>query len=211
MKLDLKKLNQKYIRTYRLIWCILAWTPLVIMIVLSLLQFSFIVFSTFTFQSNLFVASWLTLNVIYYEKKIDLKILHPAVHGAITLYISVTFLIFAILLAPFYIPTGIYIFTNLMVHYVIPIAMIFEWLITEIERKCEWIYLPYWLIYPIGYLIYSLILGGVFNIYIYPFFDMTKISIAGLIIAIIGLTLFFILLGALYIFLNRKIYKKYKK
>lgn len=206
--MNFKNINQKYIAIYRLIWCILAWIPLLIMIILSLSQLSFLLFSTFTFQSNLLVVLWLTLNLISYKWNINLKILQPAVHGAITLYISVTFIIFAILLAPGYVPEGIYIFTNLMVHYIIPIAMIFEWILTETDAEYKWSYELYWMIYPIAYLIYSLILGGVFSIYIYPFFDVTKLGVPGLVLAIIGLTSFFLLLGSFYIFLNRKIIAK---
>ncbi len=211
MTLRIKNIDQKYILMYRIIWCILAWIPLIMMIytnLSSLSPYSFMLFSSFTFQSNLFVALWFTLNIILYKKDLKPKILHPSVHGAITLYISVTFVIFVILLAPLYIPTGIQIFTNLMVHYLIPIAMIIEWIVTGSNSEYKWSYEWYWMIYPIGYLIYSLFLGGFFNIYIYPFFDITKIGLLGLIIAIIGLTTFFILLGALYIFMNRTLYKK---
>jgi hypothetical protein len=98
-----------------------------------------------------------------------------------------------------------------MVHYIIPIAMIIEWILTETDAEYKWSYELYWMIYPIGYLIYSLILGAIFSIYIYPFFDVTILGVPGLLLAIIGLTSFFLLLGCLYIIINRKILNKLKR
>ncbi|MFX1274595.1 MAG: Pr6Pr family membrane protein [Promethearchaeota archaeon] len=206
---------QKYVNIYRLILCVLEWTALVIMFIKNILEqsLSYKTFSFFTFQSNLLVALWLTMTLLYYKKESKPKLLHYGVHGAITLYISMTFLIFAILLAPLSPPPTdpVYAFTNLMHHYLIPVAFILDWLITEFINNYEWIYILYWLIYPLGYLIYALIIGWIFNDAIYPFFDVNMLGIGGLLIFIVGLTIFVILLSIFYIFINhlsRIIYNK---
>ena len=211
MKVNLNNIDQKYINIYRLIFCILEWTSLIIMIVMTFISFNGSLYSTFTFQSNLLVALWLTITLIFYKRDDKPKLLNPGVRGAITLYITVTFLVYAFILAPSSDspPQGINLFTTLMVHYLIPIAMIIDWLITEANNQYKWTYLLYWMIYPVAYLVYSLILGA-FNIYIYGFFDVTKIGILGLLFVIIGLTFLFLLLGCLYIFINRKLLNKFK-
>ena len=127
-------------------------------------------------------------------------------------YITVTFIIFALFLSPYYQPTGIEGVLNILSHYIIPIAFIIEWFLTESDTEYEWSYIGYWMIYPFIYLTYVLIRGYLTGLYPYYFIDLNYISIITLVLVVIALTVFFFLLGSLYITLNRKIYNaKIKK
>ena len=165
-------------------------------------------FSYFTIQTNLMVLIWITIALIYSNKDNKPRILNPLIHGAIALYISVTFIIFALLLSVYYQPTGIEAITNILMHYAIPIAFILDWFISESDVKYEYRYLIYYLIYPFVYLAYSLVRGIFTGFYPYFFIDLNYISIVELIISVIALMVFFLILGSIYFTINRAIYNK---
>jgi len=208
MQLSLNNLNQKYINIYRLIVCIFGWTSLIILMIVPFgLESHGVLYSYYTFQTNLIALSWLTIALIYYKKENKPKLIHPAVQGAVTLYITIALVIYVTILAPQdpYSLVGIQVFTNLMIHIIIPIAVIIDWVMTGINDKYEWSYELYWTIYPIGYLVYCLILAGRFEIYIYPFFNVMIMGVVGLILGVLGLVIVFLMVGGLYIFINRRI------
>jgi hypothetical protein len=130
-------------------------------------------FKYYTTQTNLMVTIWWTLAIIWHNKPDSLKKITGPLKGAFTLYITTTFVFFAILLQVFYTPTGWAAFSNVIVHYLTPIAFIVDWVLTEYEWKYEWKYLPYWTLYPISYLLFSFIHGTITGDYIYPFLDIS--------------------------------------
>ncbi len=202
---------------YRIIICITGWFSILVSMLLNLQvvqQGSDAItifgnsFSYYTIQSNLLVAGWLTLAIIYHKKDEKPRFLSSPVQGAITLYITVTFLVFAVLLSGNYQPTGWFALTNFLLHYAIPIAFIVDWFITGIEAPYERKYALYWLTYPLGYLRYTLIRGFFTAFYPYYFIDLNVLSYLQLFINVCALTGLFLLLGSLYIVVNRFITKK---
>lgn len=202
---------------YRLIVCATGWISLIITMVLNyqavldgidaIVLYSY-TFSYYTIQSNLIVAIWLTFAIIYHNKEEKPRFLKSPVQGAITLYITVTFMIFAILLSWLYKPTGWAAVTNLTMHYLIPIAFIVDWIVTGNKTEYQWKYALYWLVYPLGYLIYTMIHGLFTNFYPYYFIDLSVLSIPEFIISAVGLSAVFLLLGLLDVFINRVLYRK---
>lgn len=202
---------------YRLIFCILGWTSIVISLTMayeaviagsSALDVYGNMFSYYTIQTNVIVATWFSLAIIYAKKEDKPAVMGPIVRGAINLYITVTFLGFAVLLSFLYQPTGIAAFTNLISHYIIPIAFIVDWLVTGHDTEYEWKHLVYYPIYPAGYLIYCLIRGAIINFYPYYFIDPNYLGIPLLIIVITVLVLVYIGLGSVYIIINKKLYNR---
>lgn len=207
-------LKSTTITIYRFILCVVGWSFIFVRFLLIITgggnvieSFSNSV-SYYTFQSNLMVVLWLTLALFYKNRDSRPKFLASSVRGAITLYITFTFIIFATVIAPYYHPTGLALYTNYVSHYFLPIAFIIDWLFTEMEFEYEWKYIIYWLIYPLFYSIYTLIRGYFTGFYPYPFFDLNSISILRLIINIIIWVILNLLLGFIYIYVNRKGYKK---
>ena len=161
-------------------------------------------FKYYTIQTNLMVAVWFILAIAWYNKPEALKKISGPLKGAFTLYITTTFIFFAILLAPLYQPTGFAAFTNIVLHYIIPIAFIIDWVLTETKINYKWKYLPYWTIYPLGYLLFSFIHGTLTGDYIYPFLDINLLGILFYLISVSLLIGVGIALGSLYIGINRK-------
>ena len=209
MSLDNHNLRQKGILIYRIILCVIGWTTVIIGIPLNILdgRISYY-FYYFSVQSVLIVDIWLTIALIYANKEKKPKVLESPVRGAVTLYTTVTFLVFAILIAPTYQPEGLYILTSFITHYLIPIGFIFDWFLTETDVQYKYSFGLYWTIYPLIYLIYTLVRGYFTGFYPYTFLDLNSISIIRLIINVIFLIALFLLLGFLYISVNRIIFKK---
>jgi hypothetical protein len=128
-------------------------------------------FSFFTIQSNL-----LAIGVLLYggfrmaafpgwDRRDFLR-------GAAVLYLSLTGIVYALLLAgeeealqtnaPW---------VNAVVHGVIPLVMVIDWIIDPPQRSFSFRQAAWWLAYPLAFLAYSLIRGPIADWYPYPFLD----------------------------------------
>jgi hypothetical protein len=198
----------KYILIYRIICTALSWFTIItgwfINAIISGDPLSWVIgFRYYTMQTNLMVTIWFTLAIFWYNKPESLEKIMGPLKGAFTLYITTTFVFFAILLQAGYQPTGWAAFSNLILHYITPILFIFDWILTENKLRYKWSYIPYWIIYPIGYLIFSLLHGIFTGDYIYPFLDIISIGFVGYLIImclLLGLGIFF---ACCYILINR--------
>lgn len=159
----------------------------------------------FTIQSNFFILIWLILAVIYDIKEIPLVKLNGMIRGAILLYLTITFLVNLLLLGGGY-PN----FTNYVHHYIIPIGTLMDWYFTEKEVHYEWRYLGFWLIYPILYMIISLIVGNFTGFYPYFFLNINQIGISMVIVWIAILVVVFVVIGSLLIKINQILHNKRK-
>lgn len=160
-------------------------------------------FSHFTIQSNLLVALWLSLALWEKATRAGLFLRRPAVRGAVTVYITVTYLIYSLVLASSWIPTGWeHLYSNLN-HYIIPVGFILDWVLFEEKRNYRWKFMIHWLAYPIAYLLYVQVYGTLTGNYLYFFLDRAKLGWGGLAGQIGLLALFFLALEAVTILVNR--------
>ncbi|MBY8986961.1 MAG: Pr6Pr family membrane protein [Candidatus Lokiarchaeota archaeon] len=203
-------ITDKNILIYRIIFTALSWFTIVTGTIISTIENLSILpwfngFITFTMQTNLLVTIWLTLAILWHKKPQLLEKIRGVIKGAFTLYITITFVFFAILLSPIYQPTELYpAFSNLVLHYITPIAFIVDWVLTETKIRYEWKYLGYWITYPIGYLVFAFLHGTFTGNYIYFFLDIEQLGIMGYTLFITVLIISGLVLGSLYIAVNRK-------
>ena len=200
--------SNKTILIYRIIFATLSWFTLFASYIINSLTTGSLLlwfnsFKAFTIQTNFIVTIWLTLAILWHNKPESLEKIEGPLKGAFTMYITITFVIFAILLSPFYQPTGFAAFSNIVLHYITPIAFIIDWVLTEIKVQYKWKYLPYWILYPLCYIIFAIIHGTFTGSYIYYFLDINALGIFGF-VSISILIAFGIALGCLYIAINRK-------
>jgi hypothetical protein len=212
--MDLDKKQQ--ILIYKIILCIISWISIGLLFrgIFSanpLVSLGWTV-STYTFQSNFLVFLWITSDVIYeLLKKEKPAFLGAITHGAITLYITVTLIIFAIILQPLAGIEGMFEIGNMLYHYIVPILTIGLWVLTQKDEEYEKKMALYWLIYPLFiYLAYSMIIELVTGQYIYFFISLNLLG-AFVIVTVALLTMLFYLLGRLYIFANGKLHAKKNK
>ncbi len=120
-------------------------------------------FSFFTIESNIFTAILLFALALSDPKKSKGK--YDFVRGAITLYMTMTGIIYVVLLSDtqsLLIP-----WVNIVLHYIMPFAMLFLWILIPPHRAIPYKKALYWLIFPVVYLIYSLVRGA--NVGWYPY------------------------------------------
>jgi len=194
---------------YRILFAGLSWFTFIASIVNYGLNYGPILewfnsFKAFTIQTNFMVTIWFTLAIIWHNKPETLEKITGPLKGAFTLYITITFIFFAVLLAPIYHPTGFAAFSNLVFHYITPIAFIVNWILTETKLRYKWSYMLYWIIYPLCYIVFAFIHGTFTGNYIYFFLDITVLGIFGYFLFVSILIAAGLVLGSLYIAINRK-------
>ncbi|GAA3636130.1 Pr6Pr family membrane protein [Lentzea roselyniae] len=114
-------------------------------------------FSYFTVLSNVFAACVALLGVF--------RPVSPQIRGAAVLYMTTTGIVYAVLLQGVDVQTPAY--ANWVLHVVVPILVVVEWLLTPERTTRVWI----WLSFPLAYLIYTLVRGPIVGWYPYPFLD----------------------------------------
>jgi hypothetical protein len=127
-------------------------------------------FSFFTIQSNLIavvvltITAWRSLSGKPPTRTWDL------VRGGAVLYMTVTFIVFALLLSNTDVDTAVP-WVNSVVHEVFPIVMLADWLLDPPGRRLSIQDALVWLAFPLVWVGCSLIRGPLAGWYPYPFLD----------------------------------------
>jgi hypothetical protein len=113
--------------------------------------------SYFTVLSNLFAACVALLGVW--------RPVSAQIRGAAALYMTTTGIVYALLLRGVDVQTPAY--ANWVLHVVVPILVLAEWLLKPERTTRAWL----WLAFPLAYLTYTLVRGPIVDWYPYPFLD----------------------------------------
>jgi hypothetical protein len=125
-------------------------------------------FAFFTILSNLFGAFlWLWLAVRWRRERTRLDDL---LRGAATLYLVVTFVVVVLLLGGAELSLSDRI-VDFVVHKLFPVLVVVDWLLDPPETDLRLQDVALWLIFPLVYVVLTLIRGAVDNWYPYPFLD----------------------------------------
>lgn len=151
-------------------------------------------FSYFTIQNNVLVSGAFLLGalaVVSGKKSRALDVFR----GFTTVFIGVVGIGFAILLSGM---EGVVLtavpWDNTVLHYIIPIAAIIDFLIDPPKTRLRFKRSLAWLLYPAAYLAYTMIRGAATGWYPYPFLDPAKSSYEAIILTIAGLLVLGVLL-----------------
>jgi hypothetical protein len=129
-------------------------------------------FSFFTILTNLFAALVLIAGAIYLIRRRGPTEADDILRGSATVSMAVVGIVFGLLLS--HLDSGMIPWTNFVVHYLMPVVMVLDWLIQPPKAKLVPSHIWYWVIYPIAYLAYSLLRGAFTNWYPYWFIDPNK-------------------------------------
>ena len=205
-------------RTYRIIFVLLTWFALAghfSQIVLQRAEDTNILralvnyFSYFTIQSNWLVALWWSTAIVTRDQSDATAILKPKVKGAFTVYISVTMIAYAVLLANSWTPGGLDLILSTITHYITPLAFILDWVFFERMHTYQWRFALDWLIYPLLYFVYAMAYGAITGKSLYPFFNVSSLGAGGVAIQTALLLALFLVLASLYITVNKFWPEKY--
>src|SRR5690554_6740485 len=126
--------------------------------------------SYYTVLSN-FSVLFLFIYVVYYFdiKHHTISAKYSILKGSATIGIFLTFLVYHFILRPVLLSTessyAPYSFSDLLVHYVVPLMTLLDYILFDTKGNYKKSYLKYWMIFPIAYVIYVYLyglLGGTF-------------------------------------------------
>ncbi len=125
-------------------------------------------FFFFTILSNILAAVLMTGQALWP----DWMRTNAMFRGAVTLYMTITGMVYAVLLAPIEADVGLIDpWVNFVLHSLGPVALLNDWLLFPPERKLGASSLPIWLAFPALYFAVTLIRGPMEDWYPYPFLD----------------------------------------
>lgn len=148
-------------------------------------------FSFFTIQSNLIAAGVLLAGAV--RRRADRSPALDLVRGAAVVYMTATGVVFFLLLRNTNVDTAIP-WVNSVVHELMPLVVIADWLIDPPGARLAIGQALTWLIYPLAWVVYTLIRGAIVGWYPYPFVDpanggYASVALSCLVIAVFAAAL----------------------
>lgn len=154
--------------------------------------------SFFTIQSNLIAAVVLAIEAAGGCNLSNFR--RDALRGAIVLYLSVTAVVYAVLLARLPIVKEIvHPLADPILHYFIPLWVLVDWIVVPPSSQPPFRRALRWMIYPLGYLAFSLARGTSTGWYPYPFLNpnspggWTAVAIVSAILILFGVALIWVI------------------
>ena len=151
--------------------------------------------SYFTNLSNLIVAIVLTMLARNPDRSGGLW---SAIRMDSLVMISITGLIYAIVLAPDAQVEGLDIIVNSIKHYIVPVMTVFLWLLVGPRRQLTFVSVFTALIIPITWAVYTLIRGQFIDAYPYGFINVAVYGMPEVLINIAGVAVLGTVIGLLF-------------
>ena len=101
----------------------------------------------------------------------------PTVHSAVALYIFIVGLVYNLVLRNLWAPTGSQLLADNLLHVVVPVLFILYWFIFIPKAVLQWKDGIPWLLFPLVYLVNSMLRGAFTNWYPYPFLNAGGIGL----------------------------------
>lgn len=161
--------------------------------------------SYFTNLSNLLVAIVLTMLARNPDRR---GMLWSTLRMDSLVMISITGLIYAIVLAPDAQVEGLDIIVNAIKHYIVPVMTVFLWLLVGPRRQLSLVSVFTALAIPIGWAALTLIRGHFIEAYPYGFLNVIAYGLPAVLLNIVGVAALGVVLGLLFwavdLFLGRR-------
>ena len=135
-------------------------------------------FGYFTIDTNILCALFLTFIALQSNSRLGRFFRKATTATALTVYITIVGITYNILLRNTWNPQGMQKIVDELLHSVIPVYFILFWFIFVHSQDLKWKNAFPWLIYPILYIVYAIILGGITKFYPYPLVDVNELGYA---------------------------------
>jgi len=160
-------------------------------------------FSYFTILSNILVALALTAPAVAPNSRIGRWTLSEGVRAAVAMFIVVVGVVYHFLLAGVWEPQGWALVGNSLLHYVMPIAFVVDWLAFTRKGRLRWIDPAKWLVPVLIYGGWTLAHGWLSGWWPYWFVDADKLGLGKVAIHFAGLLVFFLIVGLIVVAIDR--------
>jgi hypothetical protein len=160
-------------------------------------------FSYFTILTNLLATLSVTLPLLFPSRSLAAWLDHPKIRTAITLYILVVGLVYLLVLRQLWDPRGWNKVADSLLHDFMPLFYLLFWMVFVPKDTLHWRNSFSWLLFPLLFLIYSLVRGRLTGWYPYPFIDAARLGAGQLLANTLLLMGVFLFLGILLAGLGR--------
>jgi hypothetical protein len=160
-------------------------------------------FSFFTILTNLLVAVALTLPVVGPGTRMGRWASSEGVRAGVTMYAVVVGLVYHFLLHATWNPQGWSYVANIALHYVMPAAVLIDWLAFTPNGRLRWIDAGKWLAFPLIYGGWTLLRGAISGWYPYWFIDAGELGLGRTLLNFGGLLVFFGFVGLIVVAIDR--------
>jgi hypothetical protein len=177
------------------------------------------ILSYYTLQSNILVMVFFA--ALLARQLLGKKGFPPVVKGAVTLCITITFLVYHFILQPtlFEMSGGSYVLSgaNLIVHYIVPLMTLADWLLFDEKGRFKRIDPVKWLVIPLAYFIFALARAQFASFAIsgsrYPYFfmDVDKYGVGQVAVNVVLIGAGFAVLGYIIFFIDWFLAKRLTK
>ncbi len=158
-------------------------------------------FSYFTNLSNIFAAVVLILGAFYLTQHREPTATDDIIRGAAVVSMALVGIVFSTLLRDEDLGS-LLPWVNIVLHYIMPIVVVLDWLYQPPKTKLVVTQTWFWLIFPFLYLVYSVIRGSIVGFYAYPFFNPAKVGGYGVALYCLGIMVVFFILSWLLMLLG---------
>jgi hypothetical protein len=183
--------NKHFLILYKLFFSLLGFAAIVTEIAVITERGAFNgvnFFSYFTVQANIVVAAAFLVSALVVASGKAQRWL-DTLRAATTVYALVVGTVFSALLAGYDALTAVP-WDNVILHYVMPVAVLADFVFDRPSRRLRFTASLVWMAYPLLYVGYSLTRGAVTGWYPYPFLNIGTKGIGAVMITVAGLAVF---------------------
>ena len=198
-------------RLYRAAFAALGWFTLILQYGLMLkgnpqtgvgeLTLNF--FSYFTILSNIMVALALTAPAVAPNSRPGRWAQSEGVRAAVAMYIVVVGVTYHFLLAGIWDPQGWSLLANNLLHYVMPVVFVIDWLAFTPKGRLRWVDPAKWLVVVLVYGGWTLLHGKLSGWWPYWFVDVDTLGLSRAMVYFAGLLVFFLIVGLIVVAIDR--------
>ncbi len=159
-------------------------------------------FSYFTILTNVLIALAMLFPGLAPNGAAGRFAADPGPRSGLTMYAVVVGLVYHFLLHATWNPQGWALVVNILLHYVMPVAMLLDWLMFTPKGRLRWRDPPAWLLFPLIYGGWTLIHGWMTDWWPYWFVNVSTLGFARAGINFAALLVFFLGVGLLVVLLD---------
>jgi len=160
-------------------------------------------FSFFTILTNGIVALAMALPVLTPSGSPARFLDSPPVRTAIAAYILIVGVVYHLLLAPLWDPEGLNLAAQTILHTIVPIVFVLDWLLYVKHGETPWRIALTGLALPLIYALWTLAHGAWTGFYPYPFIDVSELGYPRVLVNMAGLVLAFVVIKLLLVALDK--------
>jgi len=164
-------------------------------------------FSYFTILTNLLIAICLSTVLINPASRLGAYFSKVTVQSALALYIFIVGLVYNTVLRGIVSLSGLEWLVDNILHVAIPVLYVIYWLVFIPKGVLKYKDGVPWIIYPLVYLVYSMIRGNITHWYPYPFLNADTLGYQKVILNIVLMIVAFFVVGLGLIAVNRSMKK----